>query len=112
VVEKRKGSADLNSALSSGNARGTLKKTLEKRQYECDQIIEGLDSATFADYFEKIVFPWADSLNGPKCVIGDGLSTHFSVEVIKKCCDRDIRYVVQGNFLVSSFLPTQLICYR
>ncbi len=49
-----------------------------------------VDTASFVDFFEKVVFPWGDGLHGPKAVRGDNLSTHFSQEVIKQCQEKQM----------------------
>ncbi len=52
-----------------------------------------VDTATFVDFFEKAVFPWTDGLQDPKGVIRGKVCTHFSLEVIKKCQEKQIRFV-------------------
>lgn len=47
----------------------------------------------FQDWFEKIIMPWATALDGPKVVIGDNLSSHLSVQIIKLCRENNIRFV-------------------
>lgn len=43
------------------------------------------DSTVFEDWFQTIVIPWAEKLQGPKVVIGDNLSSHLSVSIIRLC---------------------------
>ncbi|XP_045778128.1 uncharacterized protein LOC123876045 [Maniola jurtina] len=52
------------------------------------------DSAIFIDWFTTIVIPWAKSLEGPKLVIGDNLSSHINLEVIELCERYNIRFVL------------------
>lgn len=51
------------------------------------------DEMYFSDWFDTIVIPWAQELNGHKVVVGDNLSSHFSSDIIQKCLDNDIRFV-------------------
>lgn len=51
------------------------------------------DSASFEDWFFTIILPWAKSREGPKLVIGDNLSSHFSTEVLKMCKQNNILFV-------------------
>ncbi|XP_063824521.1 uncharacterized protein LOC135074144 [Ostrinia nubilalis] len=55
------------------------------------------DMVCFDDWFKYIVLPWANSLDGPKLIIGDNLASHLSVETIQICQSQNIRFV---------FLPT------
>ena len=52
-----------------------------------------VDTASFENYFRKIVFPWADSLPGVKVVIGNYPSTHFSLAILHECQSKNIRFV-------------------
>lgn len=47
----------------------------------------------FDDWFETIVLPWANTLNGTKLVIGDNLSSHLRVNTIKLCQENEINFV-------------------
>lgn len=51
------------------------------------------DTASFEDYFNTIIVPWAKQNPGPKVVIGDNLSSHINVEVVELCQKHDIRLV-------------------
>lgn len=51
------------------------------------------DAATFSDWFEKMVIPWARRLEGPKVVIGDNLSTHLSVNILQNCQRQGIKFI-------------------
>ena len=48
---------------------------------------------TFEDWFETIVLPYYSRLEGKKVLIGDNLSSHLSVEVIRKCEQNSIFFV-------------------
>lgn len=54
--------------------------------------LRSLDMTSFEDWFEKIILPWATALDGPKVVIGDNLSSHLSVQIIKLCRENNIRF--------------------
>lgn len=54
------------------------------------------DACTFEDWFRTIVIPWARRLSGQKIIIGDNLSSHLSIDIIKECKKYDI---------VMTFLP-------
>lgn len=51
------------------------------------------DMTCFQYWFEKIIMPWATALYGPKVVIGDNLSSHLSIQIIKLCRENNIRFV-------------------
>lgn len=51
------------------------------------------DSASFQDWFMKVVLPWAKKLEGPKVLIGDNLSSHINIEVLRECQRANIRFV-------------------
>lgn len=52
------------------------------------------DAVTFNDWFNTIIVPWARKMVGPKVVIGDNLSSHINVEVIKLSEKYEIRFVL------------------
>ena len=43
------------------------------------------DSETFVDWFKKIIVPFFRGKEGKKCMIGDNLSSHLSLEVLDIC---------------------------
>lgn len=52
------------------------------------------DSGTFEDWFQKIIVPWAKKDNNcPKVVIGDNLSSHINVDILRACQRLNIRFV-------------------
>ncbi|CAK1601668.1 unnamed protein product [Parnassius mnemosyne] len=53
------------------------------------------DTTIFEDWFLKVIIPYVESFNGrgPVVVIGDNLSSHFSLDVIQKCTDYNIKFV-------------------
>ena len=51
---------------------------------------------TFEDWFEAIALPYFLKLEGKKVLIGDNLSSHLSVEVVRKC---------EFNQILLVFLP-------
>lgn len=51
------------------------------------------DQYCFEDWFDKIVLPWTKTLQGPKILIGDNLSSHLNISIIRQCQKNDIRFV-------------------
>lgn len=51
------------------------------------------DGPNYEDWFFRIVVPWAQKLEGRKCIIGDNLSSHISVSVLRKCEELDIQFI-------------------
>ncbi|XP_069679968.1 tigger transposable element-derived protein 2-like [Periplaneta americana] len=51
------------------------------------------DGCTFEDWFLTVYLPHAKRLTGPKVIIGDNLSSHFSVQVIKAANENDVRFL-------------------
>lgn len=51
------------------------------------------DAITFEDWFMKIVIPWSRRSTKPKVLIGDNLSSHLNVDVLRECQRRNIRFV-------------------
>ncbi|XP_028037361.1 uncharacterized protein LOC114248348 [Bombyx mandarina] len=50
------------------------------------------DSTVFQDWFNSVIIPWADKLDGPKLIIGDNLSSHLNIDIVSKCEERNIRF--------------------
>lgn len=51
------------------------------------------DGPTFMEWFETMVVPWAKKLQGVKVIIGDNLSSHLNVEILRTCQKLNIRFV-------------------
>jgi hypothetical protein len=51
------------------------------------------DMATFEDWFMTTLLPRLKKLPGVKVVIGDNLSSHINLEVLKTCEENNIRFV-------------------
>jgi hypothetical protein len=51
------------------------------------------DSFLFEDWFNKIALPFLRRKEGVKVLIGDNLSSHVSVNIIKKCEENNILFV-------------------
>ena len=51
------------------------------------------DSRTFCRWFFEIFLPHASKVDGPIAVIGDNLSSHFSLAVITATIDHNIRFI-------------------
>lgn len=52
------------------------------------------DASTFQDWFMKVIVPWARRTNSPKVVIGDNLSSHINIDVLRECQRHNIRFVL------------------
>lgn len=51
------------------------------------------DGDTFEDWINTIVIPYFQNKLGKKILIGDNLSSHLSIDAIKKCRDHNIHFV-------------------
>lgn len=51
------------------------------------------DAMCFQDWFDRIAVPWAKELTGRKILIGDNLSSHIQIEVVRQCLRNDVRLV-------------------
>ncbi|KAJ8931082.1 hypothetical protein NQ314_016058 [Rhamnusium bicolor] len=51
------------------------------------------DGPTFMEWFETMVVPWAKKIQGVKVIIGDNLSSHLNIEILKTCQKLNIRFV-------------------
>nr|XP_034838359.1 uncharacterized protein LOC117994536 [Maniola hyperantus] len=50
------------------------------------------DATVFEDWFRCVVIPWATKFDGPKVIIGDNLSSHLNVTILRLCEKHDIRF--------------------
>ncbi len=48
----------------------------------------------FEEWFEKLLVPYVRKLEGPVVLLGDNLSSHLSLSVIRRCQDENIRFVL------------------
>ena len=51
------------------------------------------DATTFEEWFFSLAFPFLKKKEGKKALIGDNLTSHFSLKVLKACKDNDIKFV-------------------
>lgn len=51
------------------------------------------DGPTFMEWFVTMVVPWAKKLQGVKVVIGDNLSSHLNIDILRFCQKLNIRFV-------------------
>lgn len=51
------------------------------------------DGPTFMEWFETMVIPWAKKLQGVKVIIGDNLSSHLNIEILRTCQKLNIRFI-------------------
>lgn len=52
------------------------------------------DAAIFQDWFSKVVVPWAKRNTDAKVVIGDNLSSHINIEILRLCQRLRIKFVL------------------
>ena len=52
------------------------------------------DASNFEDWFMTIAVPWARRKQGLKVMIGDNLSSHLNITVVKKCQELNIRFAL------------------
>lgn len=50
-----------------------------------DQKSGWFDGANFEEWFLNVILPWAMKLDRPKCLLGDNLSSHINIKVVKEC---------------------------
>ena len=51
------------------------------------------DSFCFQDWVESVAIPFFKNVEGPKFLMGDNLASHLSVDVIKLCDEKNIRFI-------------------
>ena len=51
------------------------------------------DAVVFEDWIKTIIIPYLKDKEGKKCLIGDNLSSHLSIETIKLCHKENISFV-------------------
>lgn len=51
------------------------------------------DGNTFEDWVETVALPYFNNKTGKKILIGDNLSSHLSLDIIKKCQEQDVYFV-------------------
>lgn len=51
------------------------------------------ESSTFEKWFENMFLPHAKKIEGRKVIIGDNLSSHFSIHVLKLCEQNNIDFI-------------------
>ena len=51
------------------------------------------DSTCFHNWFSTVILPYCCTINGPKVLIGDNLSSHLNPDFIAICEDHNIQFV-------------------
>ncbi|CAG4981887.1 unnamed protein product [Parnassius apollo] len=51
------------------------------------------DGNTFEDWVETVALPYFNNKTGKKILIGDNLSSHLSLDLIKKCQQQEVHFV-------------------
>lgn len=70
------------------------------------------DSLCFDDWVKSIALPYFSKLSGPKVLIGDNLSSHFSTDSIKLCKENNIRFVFLPNNSTHLTQPLDVAFFR
>ena len=71
-----------------------------------------MDETLFADWFKSLMLPRLKKLKGPKVLIGDNCSSHFSMDVIKLCQANNIRYVCLPPNMTHLLQPLDVGVFR
>lgn len=71
-----------------------------------------IDSYIFADWFENHFLPFVRRQQGKKVLLGDNLSSHFNVDVIKKCEENDIVFVALAPNATHLLQPLDVAFFR
>ncbi|XP_022187493.2 uncharacterized protein LOC111046286 [Nilaparvata lugens] len=53
-----------------------------------------MDLEMFEEWFQRIILPYARKLTGEIALIGDNLSSHISLEVVRMCEENNIKFVL------------------
>lgn len=51
------------------------------------------DCTIFEDWVTSMIIPFFENKPGKKCLIGDNLSSHLSIDLIRKCYEKDIHFI-------------------
>ena len=51
------------------------------------------DGPTFLEWFETVLVPWAKKLSGTKVIIGDNLSSHLNIDILRHCQRLGIKFI-------------------
>ena len=70
------------------------------------------NTSMFENWFFKVFLPHARSLQGVKVLIGDNLSCHFSMEVIRSCQDNNIRFTTLIPNTTHMLQPLDVAVFR
>lgn len=71
-----------------------------------------IDMRSFTDWFRTIALPYLKRKPGKKILIGDNLSSHLSIEVIKKCEKYQIEFVLLPPNCTHLLQPLDLTYFR
>ncbi|XP_055838495.1 uncharacterized protein LOC129906661 [Episyrphus balteatus] len=70
------------------------------------------DNRVFSDWFQTIYLPYARRLTGPKAIIGDNLSSHFSEDVIKLAEENNIKFICLPPNCIHIAQPLDVAFFR
>ena len=75
-------------------------------------IRDRFDSFCFQDWGEAVAIPFFKNVEGPKFLIGDNLASHLSVDVIKLCDEKNIRFVFLPSNSTHMMQPIDVAFFR
>lgn len=70
------------------------------------------DSNSFEDWFVSLMLPILKKQEGPKAIIGDNLSTHINIEVIKQCEMNNIKFIALPPNATHLLQPLDVAYFR
>ena len=66
---------------------------------------DSFDGPIFVDSLKKVIIPHWKNVEGVKCLIGDNLVSHLSMEVLELCDKHSIRFCTCSNHWMLACLP-------
>ncbi|XP_046689058.1 MFS-type transporter clz9-like [Homalodisca vitripennis] len=70
------------------------------------------DSNSFEDWFVSLMLPILKKQEGPKVIIGDNLSSHINIEVIKQCEMNNIKFIALPPNATHLLQPLDVAFFR
>lgn len=70
------------------------------------------DGGIFEDWVKTIVLPFMETKEGKKILIGDNLSSHLSIDIIKLCQEKDIHFIFLPSNSTHLTQPLDVAVFR
>lgn len=70
------------------------------------------DHQVFEDWFVSLMLPLLKKQQGTKVVIGDNLSSHISLEVLRICELNDIKFIALPSNATHLLQPLDVVFFR